>query len=461
MLLSVTTTHVPATDLGYLLAKNPARAHTFELPAGRATVFFPEAGDTRCTAVLHVEVDVVGLVRAGRAVEDAPLARYVNDRPYAASSLLSVALARVFGSAMGGRCRERPELAASGLPLALTIVALPCRGGETVVRRLFEPLGWTVEVAPVPFPPGFAAAAAARTFDVTLRGSGRLADLLTHVYVLVPVLDDQKHYWIGDDEVEKLLTNGGAWLATHPDRELVVQRYLGHHRSLVDDALARLSDGEVVEDESPPGVTAPEERLEAPLRLVDQRYDAVLRVLRERSVRSVCDLGCGEGKLLARLARVAELRSVLGVEVSAHALERARARLDRLPASAAEKVQLLLGSALYRDPRLAEVEALVLVEVIEHLEPERLGDLEDVVFVATRPRVVVATTPNAEFNVRFEDLAPGAFRHRDHRFEWDRATFRAWASAVAVRCGYAVRFEDVGPVDDVVGAPTQLAEWTR
>lgn len=461
MLLSLTTTARPATDLGYLLGKNPARSHAFDLPHGRATVYFPEATEDRCTAVLQVELDAAAAARAARGDEDSPLSRYVNDRAWAASSLLCVALARVLGSALGGRCRERPALAGTPIPLEATVVGLHCRGGEAVLRRLFEPLGYTVQTEPVPFPAGWPPSHA--VLDVTLRGTARLSELLSHLYVLVPVLDDQKHYWIGEDEVDKLLAHGGDWLAAHPDRELVVQRALGHHRRLVTDALRRLLGDDEPEEEETSGVPAGEEVLEAPIRLVDARDEAVLGRLRALEARSVADLGCGEGRLVARLAREPGLRRVVGVEVSARALERARRRLDpeRLPERIAAKVELLVGSATYRDARLEELDAVVLVEVIEHLDEERLPALEDVVFAATRPRVVLATTPNAEYNVRFPNLAPGAFRHRDHRFEWDRATFRAWAEGVAVRHGYRVSFADVGPVDEALGAPTQLAEWTR
>ncbi len=456
MLLTVTTTHAPATDLGYLLAKNPARSHVFDLAHGRATVYFPEATEARCTAVLQVELDGTALAR--KTDDDSPLGRYVNDRAYAASSLLSVAMTRAFGTAMAGRSRERPTLAATPLPLELTIVGLPCRGGEAVVRRLFEPLGWAVELAPVPVAEGYAHVP---LFDVTLRGVVRLADALTHVYVLVPVLDDQKHYWIGDDEVDKLLANGGDWLAAHPDRELVAQRYLGHHRHLVRHALERLVEGEEVDDEPAAGGVSGEDRLEAPLRLADLRMEAVVRRLRDRGARTIGDLGCGEGRLLQRLARESGLRKLVGVEVSAVALSRAQRRLEpeRLP-SGAPPVELQLGSITYADERWAELDALVLVEVIEHVDAERLPRLEDAVFGATRPRVVIVTTPNAEVNVRFPNLAPGAFRHRDHRFEWDRATFRAWAEGVAARHGYTVTYEDVGPTDEL-GGPTQLAEFTR
>ena len=118
MLLTITTTHAPATDLGYLLGKNPARTQSFDLSFGRAHVYYPEAAEQRCTAALLLDVDPVGLIRRAPGAEGFGLSQYTNDRPYVASSFLSVAIGRVFGQALGGRCRDRPALAEQPIPLA-------------------------------------------------------------------------------------------------------------------------------------------------------------------------------------------------------------------------------------------------------------------------------------------------------------------------------------------------------
>jgi hypothetical protein len=230
------------------------------------------------------------------------LRQYVNDRPYVASSFLSVAIADVFASAMAGRSRDRAELAASEIPLEAHIAAVPCRGGEDMLRRLFEPLGYSVVATQATLEMSAPDAGASRYFSVTLTATRRVADLLTHLYVLIPVLDDEKHYWVGDDEVDKLLRHGERWLASHPER---------------------------------------------------------------------------------------------------------------------------------------------------------------VAFEFAHPKLIVVTTPNAEYNVRWPSLPAGRFRHRDHRFEWTRAEFESWCSAVCARFGYTVRFSTVGPVDADVGAPTQMAIFTR
>ena len=244
MLLTITTTHRPATDLGHLVRKNPARVQSFELSFGRAHVFYPAATEERCTVALLLEVDAIGLVRGrrGPSGEGRTLEHYVNDRPYVASSLLSVAIAEVFGSALSGHSKDRPELVDQPIPLTATVAVLPCRGGESFLRRLFEPLGYRVQVAGSPLDETFPEWGDSPYFTVTLDGNLPLRLLLSHLYVLVPVLDNDKHYWVGDDEVQKLLRHGEGWLAAHPERETITRRYLKHRRDLVNEALGRLTE---------------------------------------------------------------------------------------------------------------------------------------------------------------------------------------------------------------------------
>jgi 3' terminal RNA ribose 2'-O-methyltransferase Hen1 len=489
MLLTLTLTEPPATDLGFLLHKHPDRMQSFDVSAGQAHVFYPEAGVQRCTAALLLEIDPIGLVRGHRRAgtsgpEAFSLAEYVNDRPYAASSMLAVALGKVFRTAMTGRCDARPDLAARPLPLEISIPALSCRGGTDLVYRLLQPLGWDVQAARIPLDPVLPEWGGSPYFTVRLAGQARLADALSHLYVLLPVLDDTKHYWVDDAEIDKLLRAGGEWLATHPERDLITHRYLAHQRRLAVTAIGRLAEVDDTEPEAldnavpnAPDSTDPDSAGSgtAPPRasLAQQRREAVLAVLGDTVLKDslsgqartarVADLGCGEGTLVAMLLRETSAARVLGLDVSHRALERAaqRLHLDTMPDRQRERVDLLQSSLTYADERLAGLDAAVLMEVIEHVDPPRLGALEQTVFGAARPGTVVVTTPNAEHNVRFADLRPGAMRHPDHRFEWTRPQFRDWAAGVAGRRGYQVRFLPVGPDDPEVGPPTQLAVFTR
>jgi len=466
MLLTITTTYQPATDLGYLLRKNPARLQSFDLNFGRAHVFYPEASAERCTVALQVEVDPVALVRnrRGPAGEGRTLEQYVNDRPYAASSFLSVALAEVFGSALSGSSKERPELVEKPLPTTVVFPALPCRGGEEFLRKLFEPLGYSVSGRRLPLDERFPDWGESNYFRVELTARVSLQRLLTHIYVLVPVLDNDKHYWVGDAEVEKLLRHGEGWLSSHPERDAITRRYLKHQRSLVDDALAQLTDeGEPDPDAAAEVHTQEEEAVERTISLNEQRLGSVLAALKASGAARVLDLGCGEGRLLQALLKEKRFSEIIGVDVSHRALEIARDRLhfDRLPSMQKERVKLLHGSLIYRDQRLAGFDAAAVVEVIEHLDAARLAAFERVLFECAKPRNIVITTPNCEYNVKWETLPAGKFRHRDHRFEWTRVEFQDWANAVATRFGYTARFLPVGPEDPVVGAPTQMGIFER
>lgn len=458
MLLTLTTTHRPATDLGFLLEKHPAKHQTFPLAFGEAHVFYPEASDARCTAALLLELDPIGLVR--RPNRARALEAYVNDRPYVASSYFSVAIAQVLGSALAGRSRMRAELAAQPIPLEARLSAVRCRGGEDLVRRLFAPLGYAIELESHPLDPAVPEWGMSPYFSLTLRGTVRVAELLSHIYLLVPVLDSDKHYFVGEDEVEKLLQKGEAWLGTHPERELIVNRYLKHKRSLTRDALTRLGADEDDDDDTDDHV-----EVEPTPTLNEQRLAQVLAVLRDEHAQSVLDLGCGEGNLLRALLRERDpaFSRIAGVDVSPLALARAarRLRLDDMPDAQRARIQLFQGSLSYRDKRFAGFDAACLIEVIEHLDPSRQPAFERVVFEYARPRTVILTTPNVEYNVRFDSLPTGKLRHRDHRFEWTRAELESWSTGVAARFGYAVRLLPVGPIETHVGAPTQMTVFTR
>lgn len=467
MILEISTTHRPATDLGYLLHKNPNRLHTAEMSFGEARVFYPEATEERCAAVVMIEVDPVKLVRgrSGPSGEGGLLEQYVNDRPYAASSFMSSAIGEFFSTAMGGRSKERPELTETPIPLEIRIPVLPCRGGEAFFRRFFEPLGYEIEAKKIPLDENFPEWGDSHYLDITLRKTAPLKDVLIHVYVLIPVIDNNKHYWVDEQEVEKLLRRGKGWLESHPEKELITKRYLANQRNLTRLALAHLAEEE---GDSDPDARAEqnneeEQQVEKKISLHDQRLDTVRDALLASGAHRVVDLGCGEGRLLQILMKEKQFTEIVGMDVVYSILERAKARLrmDRLPPKQAERLTLLHGSLTYRDRRLEGYDAAALVEVIEHLDQPRLAAFERVVFEFARPGAVIVTTPNREYNALFEGMAEGAMRHKDHRFEWTRAEFEAWAGKVAEKHGYTVRFAPIGPEDPERGAPSQMGVFTR
>ncbi len=470
-----------AGDLGFLLHKNPGRVQVFEQSYGSAHVVYPEATDARCTAALLLEIDPIRLVRGkSRGAAEFSLGQYVNDRPYAATSLLAVAISTVFGTALGGRCAQRPELARTELPLRIELPAVPCKSGPETAQRLFAPLGWQVAATPLPLDPAFPQWGESHYVRLELTGTLRLAQALSHLYVLLPVLDGSKHYWLAADEVDKLLRAGAGWLPAHPERDWITRRYLARRQSLVRTALARLAEiddataeqldavEEVITDDEDAtavsDVTAPQvnpaDAVPAPSLAVARRA-AVVHTLRDLGAQRVLDLGCGEGALLRELAAHREFTEIVGVDVSVRALHVAQRRMERLPAWAAQRVRVRQGALTYTDASLRGFDAAVLMEVIEHVDPPRLAALERAVFDTAAPGAVLVTTPNGEYNALYESLPAGDFRHTDHRFEWSRAEFAAWARAVAETHGYTVRLEPIGPVDEALGAPTQMAIFVR
>ena len=453
MLLTISTTHRPTGDLGYLLHKHPDRFQSFALGFGEAHVFYPHVSEDRAEACLMLEVDAVGLARRRDAAPE--LSHYVNDRPYVASSLMSVAIAQVFGSALAGRCKDRPDLVDRPIPLIARIQSLPVRTAPASLRRLFEPLGYETAFETQPLDERFPSWGESPYVTLTLRGAVRLSDLLTHLYVLIPVLDNAKHYYVDAAEIDKLLAKGGDWLREHPERDWIVDRYLKRKRHLTDAAKSRLGG-----DDAETGDAA-EESLERPLSLNDQRHAAVVAALTAPGVTSVLDLGCSEGRLLKRLAAEPQFERIVGLDVSPRCLERAARRLRLDPDEPSRRIELIHGSLLYPDERLAGFDAAALVEVIEHLDPSRLETMERVVFERAHPDRVVVTTPNREYNVVWDSLAEGAMRHGDHRFEWDRERFTQWALDVAERFGYGLFSVDgIGPTSEEhpdVGQPTQMA----
>ena len=457
MLLTITTTHKPATELGFLLHKHPDKFQSVELSMGKAHIFYPDSSEEKTTIALLLDIDPVEMVRGGRKLSGKgfTLGQYVNDRPYVASSFMSVALAKAFRSAMNGQCNAKPELVKTKMPFMVKISVLPApKGGERLIRSLFEPLGYQVKLDRHILDQNFTDWGDSKYFTLELSNTITTQELLSHLYVLIPVLDNDKHYYVNEEEIDKLLTKGEGWLANHPQKEQITRRYLFNINSLSRQALERLTE-ETVELED--NETNPEKK-ERKKTLNQQRLTCVLEQLKKSGAETVIDLGCGEGKLLRQLLKEKQFSKIVGMDVSYSELSKAKEKLnfDEMAPKQKERIELFQGALIYRDKRLEGYDAAAIVEVIEHLDYSRLESFERVVFEFARPTTVILTTPNKEYNQMYEGLEAGKMRHTDHRFEWTRKEFETWALGVAQRNNYQVEFQPIGDYDEKVGAPTQM-----
>ena len=449
MLLTITYTGQDTGNLSFLLYKNPSRPQTFELNHGKAHIFYPEISNERTTVVLLLDIDPIDLARGKAGSTFGGLFDYVNDRPYVSSSFMSTAISKVFGTAMTGRADNHQDLSDTPLALYATITMLPCRGELGKLNSVFEPLGYTVQYETFISDEKFPQWGDSSYINLTIHGNVRLRDLLKHIYVLLPVFDSQKHYWVGPDEVDKLLRIGEGWLPEHPEKTYITGRYLNRRVSLVNMAFERLT----TTNESDTLEPAKQEKQS----LNTIRMSSVVDTLKSCGVKRVIDIGCGEGVLLKLLVKERQFTNITGVDVSHVALKRAssRLKLEQNSESMSDRVKLLQGSLTYKDSRFAGYDAACVIEVIEHLDISRLAAFERVLFEFAKPPVVILTTPNREYNANYQSLGE-SMRHNDHRFEWTRAEFKEWATGVAKKFGYSVQLSEIGDLDDEYGAPTQM-----
>jgi 3' terminal RNA ribose 2'-O-methyltransferase Hen1 len=449
MLLTITNTRYPATDLSFFLHKHPAKVQAAEVMNGKAHIFYPEATDEKCTCALLLDLDPVGLVRNSDGNSFA-LEQYVNDRPYVASSFMSSAIIKAFSSALNGKCKDKPDLVDIPLHLEAKLSVLSVRGGEEVLQKLFLPLGYEINAIQHPVDPRFPEWGDSRYFTVTLKNNITLQALLSHLYVMIPVMDNDKHYWVNENEIQKLFDKGKGWLEEHPARELIVRRYMRHQRSLANDVLS------VIDPDTEITTKEPVQRLH------DVRLQTVADEIAKMKATSVVDLGCGSGKLLKLLVENRQLQRITGMDVSVHSLEVAgkKLKLDRLTEAERNRITLVQGSLTYRDTRLHGYEVATLVEVIEHLDEDRLYALENNVFNEIQPATILLTTPNKDWNITFTDDAD-KMRHGDHRFEWTRAEFTTWCEHIRDTYKYNYEIKPLGEETPSIGAPSQMAIFSK
>jgi len=464
MILNISTTHFPATDLGYLLHKHPDKFQTLELSVGKAHIFYPEKSNERTSISLLLDIDSIDMVRSARNIKNDGFAfgHYLNDRPYVASSFMSVAIVKAFSSAINGKCKDKPELVDVKLPFEVTIAVIPApKGGEFLIRKFFEPLGYKVELTRHKLDEKFPEWGESKYYTLKLTNTITTKELLSHLYVLIPSLDNDKHYFVTENEIEKLMQKGEGWLKEHPEKEQIIKRYLVNLSSFSRIAFERLSDGEESVEVSSDLIekTEIQKRKET---LHEKRIKIVADKITQSGAVNVLDLGCGEGKLIRQLIKQKQFTQIVGMDVSYNQLIKAKERLhfDEMSPKQKERINFFQGSITYKDKRLEGFDAAAVVEVIEHLDLNRLKAFERVLFEFAKPKTIVLTTPNKEFNIMWEKLDVDEMRHDDHRFEWTRKEFAEWANKIGQMYHYQVELLPIGEEVENAGAPSQMAIFT-
>lgn len=458
MLLTITYRGKNAANFGFLLHKHPDRAQIFKMSFGQAYVFYPEVNEHLASCCLLIDINPLDLARGKELSKDRGLFNYVNDRPYVSSSFMCTAIAEIFSSAMNGRSEKMPELAASPLDLEAKLTMLPCRGTKELIEKLFSPLGYKVSYETYPLDENFPQWGESGYINLTLRGTVRLSELLNHLYIFIPVFDRQKHYYMSEDEIDKLIRHGKGWLSSHPELQQIAERYFFKKRSYANEALNRLIEND---DAAPLDDTDVSEQ-EEDVKLNTLRLNAVKTVLMKSEVHSVIDLGCGDGRLLSLLISEQQITKLAGTDVSSAALEKAKRslRIDSLSETKKNKLSIFHSSLTYRDSLIEGYDAACLVEVIEHIEPSRLQSLERAVFEYASPSLVIVTTPNSEYNILYK-LTKNSMRHGDHRFEWTRQDFAKWTKKICDSYGYSVSITGIGAFHEALGNPTQMGVFSK
>lgn len=454
MLLTINYKGENTQDIGFLFHKNPSRPQEFEMTYGKAYVFYPEVSNKSTTIALLLDINPLDLARGKEEGEARGLFDYVNDRPYVASSFMSSTIANVFGTALSGKCKEKDELLEEKLDLTAKIHMLPCRGNKELIYKVFEPLGYKIEVQTFLSDEAFKEWGESKYINLTLSNNIRLQDLLKHIYVLIPVFDNQKHYYMGKDEVDKLLRHGESWLKEHPHSKIIIKRYFENKKSYINKVTKQIGE----ENGSEENKKVSEEKLT----LNRERLNAVVNTIKEYNGKKVLDLGCGEGRLIKLLLKDRGIEKITGVDVSISTLDRAKTKLKihDLPEKIKGKLKIIQSSALYYDKRFLEHDTICLVEVIEHLDLSRLEALENVVFKLVHPKNIIITTPNIEYNVNYINLGENSLRHGDHRFEWTEKEFINWSNTICNKYGYKVEFKYIGEEDKNRKTPTQMGVFT-
>jgi 3' terminal RNA ribose 2'-O-methyltransferase Hen1 len=446
MQLTIKATGNNAEVISYLLAKNPNNLYERRNNGHFVRMFYNKFSHEEVEVTLFVTPDPIGLARNSSETYD--ITSYINDREFVVSSIFCSFIRSSLGTALNGKPKE--EYAAwvdHAFNIEFSFGPVASDLSDQQIIELFNPLGYEVKISygEANYQMDIKNKSTARF--IVLKGLTTLQNGLRQLFVLIPVLDNYKHYYIDEKEIEKIERYGEGWLDTHPQRETIFRRALRFkelYRSVEKDT----------------GTNQKGKVLENKVRLNDLRYEKIVDCINNlNNKESIVDFGSGEGKLSVRLGFVKGVREILAVEPSEYATLKAIKRFEELK-DKEDFIQPtpIMGSLFYYDERLKSKDIMVLCEVIEHIDEYRLPKIMATIFREYKPKTLIITTPNKEYNQVY-DMGK-EYRHPDHRFEWTREEFHEWC--IGQNPGnYELTFDGIGEEHQSFGFPTQLCLFTH
>lgn len=445
MQLTIRATGENVKAISHLLSKNPNNLYERNHKGHLVRLFYSEFTEERVEVTIFVTPDPIELMQKGSNTYD--ITHYINDREFAVSSIFTSFIRSALGTALNGQPKEEYiKWVDYRFPFTFEFGPVASTLSDQHIKDLFEPIGYEVAITRPEIHYAIDLKDKSSARFLALSGSQTLQDALRHLFVLIPVIDNYKHYFIDEKEIEKLERYGEGWLEGHPLRDMIYRQALRFKEIY-----------SLVEGSNP---DAAADQPAKKVRLNDLRYEKIVETAQSLDPKTIVDFGSGEGKLSVRLAFMDGVKEILAVEPSEAENLKAKRRFDKakeVPGFVEPKT--LWGSLFYYDERLKGKDLIVLCEVIEHIDEQRLPKAMDLILHQYAPKSFIITTPNREYNDVYD--MEDHFRHDDHRFEWTREEFQTWCKERNHQHLYELEFFGIGEEHPSQGFPTQMCVFKR
>ncbi|WIM41190.1 3' terminal RNA ribose 2'-O-methyltransferase Hen1 [Paenibacillus sp. PK4536] len=480
MYLTIKATGTHASMISHLLAKNPNNLYDRTEKGARIRLVYTSFQPEETEVLLFVTPDPIDLVKGSPDHYD--ITQYINDRELVVSSLFCSYIRPALGTALNGKPKaDYIDWVEHPFTLHMSMGPVASDLPDSMIESLFQPLGYEVQMERGEIDYSFDLKNRSTVRHIQISGQQTLQHMLRQLYILIPVLDNYKHYYISDDEIERLQRYGEGWLSTHPQHDLIIKRSL-RFAPLIKEYEQKVAKNEDITNVSTELSTHQAEASEMKSELSedqDKQYDSnqteppVIRLneLRYRAIveqvsqlpqhKQIVDFGAGEGKLSVRLGEIEGVEQIWAVEPSMQSQLRAIDRFAKLEGRTDYVIPVVTtGSLFYRDERWVDQDVIILCEVIEHINEVRLPQVIHTLFTDYRPQTLIMTTPNREYNEVYQ-MGKDEIRHTDHRFEWTRAELEQYCTQWIQDRPYTFTLSGIGEKHEQYGQPTQMVVFHR